>query len=261
MRQRLSAAPRRGFTLVEFFVVIAILGMLVALLLPAARSARPASLRSGCKNHLKSLGLALWNYSDENGAFPPPVTRDQNGRELHSWRTLVLPQLAAMNHSQLSNAGPLARAIDLSQPWDSAANQSVLDRLDSLGAFRCPAGELDEHHTHYLALIGEDGTIGAPSLTALAAERFEYEDPDLYPLIIEVRSDHAVPWMQPTDITAADFRANWREIINDAHAGGFQLCWSDGTVSFLSHASLEAALNPKPVSNEPNREQTVPREN
>lgn len=62
---------QKGFTLIELLVVIAIIAILIALLLPAVQSAREAARRSTCKNNLKQIGLALHNYHETHGVFPP----------------------------------------------------------------------------------------------------------------------------------------------------------------------------------------------
>lgn len=69
-RGRAWQEKRSAFTLVELLVVIFIIGLLVAILLPAIQSAREASRRSACANHLRQLAIAALHHLDKHGHFP-----------------------------------------------------------------------------------------------------------------------------------------------------------------------------------------------
>jgi len=103
MRSSHSRADRRGFTLIELLVVIAIIGVLIALLLPAVQAAREAARRAQCVNNMKQIGIALHNYHDQGGSFPPGgIAEDSKGiwgggQNVLSWRAMILPQMEGGN--------------------------------------------------------------------------------------------------------------------------------------------------------------------
>lgn len=117
-------------------VVIAIIGVLIALLLPAIQAAREAARRMQCSNNLKQLALALHNYEVANRMFPPAAMRKLDGVTRFSWQVFVLPYVEQITfHEQL----------DLS----AAVNKSVNFDLgkDDLQFLQCPSDDYSKDNT------------------------------------------------------------------------------------------------------------------
>ena len=128
---RVRGLSRCAFALVELLVVIAVIGVLVALLLPAVQAAREAARRTQCQNHLKQIGLALHNYHTVYNCFPPGRQRtliDGQGRCFSAYAHL-LPYL---------EANSLYQQIDFNaNPDDPARNGQALRA--TIPFFLCPS--------------------------------------------------------------------------------------------------------------------------
>lgn len=127
-----------AFTLVELLVVITIIGILVALLLPAVQTAREAARRLQCQNNLKQLSLAVLNYEMQKKRFPPSshwnpandsnVNAGNNGNLRENWAVLVLPYLEQQ---------ALYDTLKPNLPIRDAANLAI--RSARLAVMLCPS--------------------------------------------------------------------------------------------------------------------------
>ena len=123
-----------GFTLVELLVVIAVIGVLIALLLPAVQSARESARRMQCGNNMKQWGLALHNYHATYDRIPGLADNSNAAFSIH---TYLLPYvekatLATLIDTKIDlySGGSGAAALQ-------AAHVEAARTPDSL--FRCPS--------------------------------------------------------------------------------------------------------------------------
>jgi len=133
---------RTGFTLVELLVVVAIIGVLVALLLPAVQSARESARRVACGNNVRQLALGCLQHLDQQGFFPSggwgwcwtgDPDRGFGRSQPGSWAYSILPMLElAPLHAMAGDGDPAAVTATQLQQADVAARTAV-------PAFVCPS--------------------------------------------------------------------------------------------------------------------------
>ncbi len=123
-----------GFTLIEVLVVIAIIGILVALLLPAVQRAREAARRIQCVNNLKQVGIALHVYHDIHSRLPSGYTFKEGFTwGGFGWATMILPGVEQK---------PLFDAANFAMPMWSDANTTVC--TSAISFYLCPSDETSQ---------------------------------------------------------------------------------------------------------------------
>lgn len=165
--RKMACSLRRGFSLMEIVVVIGIIGLLVALLIPAIQASRAAARKTQCLNNLRQIGLALQTYHSDHNVLPPTVvwggpkgepqgggrypvglidrialgtaTSDDPDRAHANWLIMLLPQL---------DQGPLWNSFDSSSSISSDANQIVRETV--LSSLQCPSDDSSFQQAMYV---------------------------------------------------------------------------------------------------------------
>jgi type II secretory pathway pseudopilin PulG len=132
-----------GFTLLGLLVLLAILGLLLALLLPAVQKVREAANRMQCANNLRQIGIAVHNFHSDFGRLPPGYLGPTEANQLISEKdqniscfALLLPYMEQDNlFKQLKGNF----AIDVREPawWKDANNVTVAQT--AIRYLRCPS--------------------------------------------------------------------------------------------------------------------------
>jgi hypothetical protein len=197
--------------------------VLFGLLLPAVSTPRPAGRRSSCGNNLKQIVLALHEYHDIYGSFPPAYVADTNGRPMHSWRVLLLPFIEQQ---------PLYSRYRFDEPWDGPNNRKLHEAIVRI--YSCPSDHANlSFETSYVAIVGPH--TAWPGETAMTLGNMT-DGPANVLLVVEVH-DSGIHWMEPRDLhisqMAPTINAQHGQGISSEHYGGAQVGLADGVVRFL----------------------------
>lgn len=277
-RRHAGLSSRRGLTLVELLVVVAIIGTLVALVLPAVQSARESARRIECQSHLKQLGVAMALHVDRDGAYPvgcigcklqlPPEGGPPAPQRFIAWNVAILPFL---------ERDDLWHAFDQSVPSYRPANKQV--GAHAIELFLCPSTPSDEFlqtkglwqgaaFTDYAGIYGVEGTghtAEAPGAAQWLRDEWlgvmVYETPVAPREVIDglsktasiaeivLRRQGEAEWINGQNVFAQEVHTPINSAsgigndIGSPHPGGASLLFCDGHVKFISEATRQNALN------------------
>lgn len=214
---------RGRMTVGEILVICMLVLCLFGLLMPAVQSnCRPRG-RVQCSTNLRQISLALMGYHDTFGSFPPAFLADSNGRPMHSWRVLILPQ---MGHKDVYDQ------YRFDEPWDGPHNRLLQSTVVPI--FGCPGGKtVAATDTDYVVVVGPGTVFPADHCTSLSQLG---DGPANTLLVVEVHHS-GIHWMEPRDLDFAQMPATINskkgQGIRSQHPGGALAAFVDGHVEFL----------------------------
>ena len=180
----------------QLILLLFCLFFLLSLLLPALNTSRERARGATCLSNLKQIALAIHQYRQVNGCFPPACIADKNGKPMHSWRVLVLPYL---------DQAALYKTYDFSVPWDAPKNRGSLSKCPKV--YICPSDppiSKSAIPTSYVAVVGS-GAAWAGEKSRIAAGDFPGGLRDTI-LLVEVAGS-GIAWTEPKDLALETFDA------------------------------------------------------
>jgi hypothetical protein len=209
-------------------VSVAVIGILVALLLPAIQAAREAARRNQSMNHLKQLTIACHNYLDTRKSFPPHAIYSAEGKPLLSWRVAVLPFIEEQ---------ALYEQFHLDEPWDSEHNRALIARMPS--TYQNPNLAQEPGKTNYLAVVGKecvfDGSAKGSPIPRII------DGTSVTIMLVEADAERAVEWTKPDDLTLDAKHPTAG--LGHLRPGGWLAAFADGHVSFIANTLDQQMVN------------------
>jgi hypothetical protein len=180
----------RPRALAQACLMLLVCSCLICLLLPAISFAREAARRAQCTCHLKQLALALHNYHDIYGQFPPAFVPDQDGQSMHSWRVLILPFIEQQG---------LYQQYDFEESWDGPNNRRLLSQIPRV--YQCPSDVRTERGisewTSYVAVVDAQAAWPGPTSAKLS----DFSAGTARTILVLEDQSQEIPWMEPRDLT------------------------------------------------------------
>ncbi len=190
-------------------------------------SAQAQARRTHAANNLRQIAIALHNYHQQHGRFPPAVLTHYQGRKLKhplSWRVALLPYLG---HQKLFDQ------YRLDEPWDSPSNRKVLQQMPPV--YRHPMDPPGTTASAFYVLTGP-GTVFEGSQGISLGEISDGTAQTI--LVVEARRN--VPWTKPEDIPFDPKQPPPK--LGGYFPSGANVLFADGSVRFLGRSVTGESL-------------------
>ena len=188
------------------------------------------SRRMQCSHHLKHIGIALHNYHDVYGSFPPAYIADANGKPMHSWRVLILPFLEQK---------PLYDSYSFDEPWDGPNNRKLHDVL--VATYRCPTAHDKQPpwETSYVAIVGSQTMWPGEKATKLG----DLADGTSNTLMVTEVLNSGIHWMEPRDLHVVQTPM----LVNPNRGAGISSLHSNCVVALFADGHTQSLTNSTPA--------------
>jgi prepilin-type N-terminal cleavage/methylation domain-containing protein len=208
------SCARRGITMIELLVVISIIGVLIALLLPAIGKARESARAVECKNRLRQQGLAIQGHEAQFGHVP------RDGRNGFGYGAFLLPYLEqSVLYGSISPS--TSQAPSLARP---GLEDAVLP------IFRCPSHSASERLD--TQLFGRSDYLGTPDVLGVGIKMVEVRDGESMTLALgETTADRA--WALP-GVGDCNYPPNTGGNFASQHPGGAHFVMCDSSTRLIA---------------------------
>ncbi len=201
-----------------------------SVIMPAVAKARESAQRVHSINNLKQLAIAMFQYEDKNGHFPPAVVMGPDGKTPHSWRVELLPYL---------DEYALYKQYKMDEPWDSPDNKKVLEAAPEI--FHSAADSGPATIADCFVLTGKDTMFSGKN--GIKVEDVTGGTSNTI-MIVEAKRD--IPWAKPEDIEYDPAKPLPK--LGGIFGNGYSAAFADGSVRFmandLNEQVLRAMINP-----------------
>ena len=177
-------------------------------------------------NDLRSIALALHQYHDIYDCFPPPIVYDDDGKPMHSWRSLIQPHFSTVGDSDRMFA-----MYRFDERWNSPHNLSAAD-----------ANYFANHDYAFLAIVGPEAAWQEDGSRRMR----DFKDGTYNTILVVGIKDLEVGWHEPCDLTF-DGENLWLERDGrkkeiDLSMSNMFVLFAEGHITFLGEGVAESDI-------------------